>query len=200
MKFNKKGTSLAELIVSVALISVVMIFMFRLLLDLNNEQVNNDFAIDNQIIRAEIIRMIENDLNDKKIFEINDVSSEGEMKIQFHYTDGTAEIVAKKESFKFTDSKGETRKWTFNENCEFFVDKANVYVKQDENIYSMIISLEIHTQNDNNTVGNNNSLDDITLSYIGYTNDYKDANPLSLSCLGYACQTNTYTTLNDSSL
>lgn len=189
MMLNKKGTSLAELIVSVALISIVMIFMFRLLIDLNNEQVNNNFAIDNQIVRAEIIRMIENDLNDKKLLEVTEGASNTEnMIIQFHYLDGTnATIIAKKDVLTFTNSKGESRKWTFDENCELYVNKAHVYVKQDNNVYTMNIAIEIHTINDNNTAGNNNSLDDISLPYIGYINDYKNKNPLSLTCLGYEC-------------
>ena len=60
---NKKGTTLAEVIISIALISVVLVFMIRLLIDLNNMQTNTTYATGNQVNRAEILRMIGNDLN-----------------------------------------------------------------------------------------------------------------------------------------
>ena len=45
---NKKGTSLIEVIISIALISIVLVFMIRLLIDLNNEENNNEYAVNNQ--------------------------------------------------------------------------------------------------------------------------------------------------------
>ena len=60
---NKKGTSLAEVIISIALISVVLIFMIRLLIDLNNLETNTTYARDYQINRAVILSTIGNDLN-----------------------------------------------------------------------------------------------------------------------------------------
>ena len=33
---NKKGTTLAEVVISIVLISVVLVFMIKLLIDLNN--------------------------------------------------------------------------------------------------------------------------------------------------------------------
>ena len=44
---NKKGTSLIEVIISIALISIVLVFMIRLLIDLNNEENNNEYAVNN---------------------------------------------------------------------------------------------------------------------------------------------------------
>ena len=42
----------------------------------------------------------------------------------------------------------------------------------------------VYTLNDNNKKGNNNSLDDITISYIGKVNDYNNMQ----NCLGYNCK------------
>ena len=39
--FNKKGTTLMEVIISIALISIVLAFMIKLLVDLNNTESNN---------------------------------------------------------------------------------------------------------------------------------------------------------------
>ena len=52
---NKKGVTLAEVIVSIALISVVLVFMVKLLIELNNAETNTTYAKNNQITRAEIL-------------------------------------------------------------------------------------------------------------------------------------------------
>ena len=52
---NNKGMSLMEILVSIILISVVLVFLFELLIDLKNESKNNDYASNNQINRMEII-------------------------------------------------------------------------------------------------------------------------------------------------
>lgn len=185
MLLNKKGTSLVELIVSVALISVVLIFMFRLLLDLNNEQTNDDFAKENQINRAEILRAVGNDLNNNTISSISSIGSTTDtMHVNFYYKNGTkTSLTINETTLTLLNSNNETRKWTFKDST-FYPNKANVYVKQDNNIYSIIIDLEIHTNNDNNTIGNNNTLDDLSITYIGYINDY---NPNNMNCLGHDC-------------
>lgn len=185
---EKKGTSLIELIISVALISIVLIFMFRLLLDVNNEQVNDTFAKDNQVIRAEIIRSVESELNNKAIYEIAKVgSTNGTLNINFSYIDGkVATLKLTAETVEFTNSDNQTRKWTLN-NCTLYTNRADVYVTQDSNYYSVVIDIEIHTNNDRNTVGNNNPLDDIMLSYLGKTKDYKGGRPENLKCLGNDC-------------
>ena len=74
-KMNNKGSTLLELIISIALISVILVFMVRLLVDLNDSETNNKYAKKNQVIRAEILRTIENDLQNKIITDIRDNST-----------------------------------------------------------------------------------------------------------------------------
>ena len=74
-KMNNKGSTLLELIISIALISVILVFMVRLLVDLNDSETNNKYAKKNQVIRAEILRTIENDLQNKIITNIRDNST-----------------------------------------------------------------------------------------------------------------------------
>ena len=62
MKLNKNGMTLVELIISVALLSVVLSFLFKILLDVKYESDESGFAISNQVNRAEIIKEIQNDL------------------------------------------------------------------------------------------------------------------------------------------
>lgn len=60
---NKKGITLVEFIVSLALVSIVMIFLFNLLLDVQYVSKNGGFAKDNQMNRASILRSVMDDFN-----------------------------------------------------------------------------------------------------------------------------------------
>ena len=64
---NKKGFTLIELMVSIALISIVMIFLFQLLNDLSYNANYPKYARTNQVNRAEIIKNIQAELLDNPI-------------------------------------------------------------------------------------------------------------------------------------
>lgn len=187
---NKKGTTLAELIISIALISVVLLFMIKLLIDLNDAEANNTYAKDNQINRAEILRMIGNDLNNKKIVSINDSgSNETKLVINIEFTDRTSSTIeAEEKKIKYTDSDGKNRTWNI-EGGTIYTKKANVYYMKDnnasgKNYYSLSIDIEIHTTNEKNKLCNNNTLDDIIINYIGKLDDLVTTN---INCLGATC-------------
>lgn len=63
MKLNKKGITLVEIIISIALISIVLVFLFSLLVDvkdMNDEaSINSDYLIN----KALILKNIEEDLD-----------------------------------------------------------------------------------------------------------------------------------------
>lgn len=192
MRLNNKGTSLMELIVSIALISVILVFMIRLLVDLNDTETNNDFAKNNQLIRAEIIRAIENDLNNKVITNIDGIgSTANNLIINFKFKDNTSsKIDATSNTIEYTNTEGDLRKWTLAEGT-IYTPRAKVYfatsenagvVAEDSEIYTMLIDIEIHTANEKNTFENNNTLDDILLNYIGKVNDLENKN---LKDIGY---------------
>lgn len=187
---NKKGTTLAELIISIALISVVLLFMIKLLIDLNDAEANNTYAKDNQINRAEILRMIGNDLNNKNIVSINDSgSNETKLVINIEFTDRTSsKIEAEEKKIKYTSSDGKKRAWNI-EGGTIYTKKANVYYMKDnndsgKNYYSLSIDIEIHTTNEKNKLCNNNTLDDIIINYIGKLDDLVTTN---INCLGATC-------------
>ena len=189
---NKKGTTLAELIISIALISVVLLFMIKLLIDLNDSETNNTYAKDNQINRAEILRMIGNDLNNKNIVSINDSgSNETKLVINIEFTDRTSsKIEAEEKKIKYTDSDGKNRTWNI-EGGTIYTKKANVYYMKDnndsgKNYYSLSIDIEIHTTNEKNKLCNNNTLDDIIINYIGKLDDL-DTPYTDINCLGATC-------------
>ena len=74
---NKKGTTLIEVIISIALIAVVLSFMIKMLIELNADDTDSTYAKDNQINRAEILRAVNNDLNEHTLIDINDNGSNG---------------------------------------------------------------------------------------------------------------------------
>lgn len=182
-KMNNKGSTLLELIISISLISVILVFMVRLLVDLNDSETNNKYAKKNQVIRAEILRTIENDLQNKIITNIRDNSTTSNLIITFKF-DGNKEsnINVLKDKLTYKNTAGKTRTWTLKEGY-FDITQSPVDFNQDENIYSLIIDIPVYTTNEFNTKNNNNLLDDILVSYIGRT---KDLNTFS-RCYGKGC-------------
>ena len=58
---NNKGITLVELMVSMVLISIVMVFIFALLLNMKNEDYLSSAKSEDSLNRSEIIHLIEND-------------------------------------------------------------------------------------------------------------------------------------------
>ena len=196
-KLNNKGNTLIELIISIALMSVVLVSMIRLLVDLNNTNTNSVYAKNNEVVRSEIIRAIETDLNNYKLSNINDLSNEesaGAVKINLIFKGRHAIITAKKNTIVYKSVDGKVRRWTMKD-CEVYTDKANLIFSVDEkkNIFTLQIDIEIHTNNDKNTMGYNNLLDDILISYYGHISDLNGAflntkyATTSNPCLGKSC-------------
>src|SRR5574344_280648 len=67
---NRKGFTLTELVISVALIAVVMMFLFQLLTDLEYSQNHASYAKENQINRAKIIETIQKDWMTNQLTDI----------------------------------------------------------------------------------------------------------------------------------
>lgn len=71
MKLNKKGMTLVEIIISIALISIVLVFLFSLLVDvkdMNDEaSINSDYLIN----KALILKNIEEDLDKADSLTLN---------------------------------------------------------------------------------------------------------------------------------
>lgn len=66
MKLNNKGITLVEIIISVALISIVLIFLFSLLIQVNNENADNEVRSSYLVNQSTFIKQIEEDFLDYK--------------------------------------------------------------------------------------------------------------------------------------
>ena len=192
-KLNKKGNTLIELIISIALMSIVLVFLMHLLIDLNNTNTNNKFAKNNQINRTEIIKFIEQDLNKNTLTKIEDNSTSNTLIIKFLFKDNKeSTIIATNNTFTYENSENNKRLWTMKD-ATINTKKATVLYREgsyEDNgitnnvIYTLQIDIEIYTKNDLNKEKNNNLVDDILLSYYGKTSDFTS---LTKSCLGYNC-------------
>lgn len=165
---NKKGSSLVELVISIALMSVVLVFMMKLLVDLNNTETNNSYAKKNEVIRSEIIRMIGNDLNENILSEVRTSTSTNgnELKIGFSFNNKTSEIIVDNNTLTYTNAKGQTRKWTLKQG-EFNTSCVDYKMGEEDGYATFEIGIQVHTSNDLNNKTNNNILDDILISYAG---------------------------------
>ena len=214
-KLNNKGNTLIELVISIALMSVILISIVRLLVDLNNTNTNNVYAKNNQINRSEILRAIESDLNNKVLVNINDSNTKpDELIINLMFNDNTSSKVnVTKNIITYTSSNGNVRKWTMKD-CSLYPGKAKVNFVSDiyrlDNISyfgnnldsNLLIQKEVIRILYNEIYSNpkyrfeyknSNILDDILISYYGKISDLNNTflnstyAKNSESCLGYEC-------------
>ena len=86
---NKRGMTLAEIIVSVTLISIVLIFLMRLLTTLRYEQNFSSYEKGNSVARSEIIKAVQADLLAYTLFDLKDESNgAGNNKAVLHFIFG----------------------------------------------------------------------------------------------------------------
>ena len=71
---NKKGMTLLEIVISIALISVVMLFLFSHLNDIQYESKHSSYAKDFLVSRATIIKDVEEDILNNNITNVMQVN------------------------------------------------------------------------------------------------------------------------------
>ena len=90
---DKKGFTLMEIIVSVALLSIVMLLLFQLMIDLEYEDSHSSFAKDNQIKRATIIKRVEKDMMDKGLSLVSLNKASDYATLTFKYNNSNVPII-----------------------------------------------------------------------------------------------------------
>lgn len=181
MKLNNHGLSLIELLVSIVLMGIVLTFLFDLLLNMENETENNNFAYNNQINRTEVIYTVGKDLNNYTLLGIEDKSADNNIIIDFHYIKGTGEEIAELKTEKKDDKyyiryrnyDGEVTSWKMKDaeidecaNFEYYIDSVSDSYYFKLNLY--LYNIPYHERN--NKLWNNH-LDDIEISYAGNKNN-----------------------------
>ncbi len=74
---NNKGFTLVELMVSISLVSIVLVFMFNLLGDIKRESALSNENIDDALNRSTIIRIIQNDWIEKRLTKVSTCEEDG---------------------------------------------------------------------------------------------------------------------------
>lgn len=128
---NKKGMTLLEIIISIALISVVMLFLFSLLNDIQYKSKHSSYAKDFLVSRATIIKDVEEDILNNNITNVMQVSAgEGKVNLNF-FRDDTSLMSIEVESKKITYKNAAGEKESFslsNDNDEEVFDVANIKI------------------------------------------------------------------------
>lgn len=190
MKLNNKGVTIVELLVSLALLSVVLMFIYNLLSNVTFEK-NTDFIANaNQANRIDIINTIEHDLlND------NDISiDESQTKVTRLVLKGTKNYIISitENTLVYYVNNDIQNTWKIKGgklgeiNCENTLggtttsdnitecksDSYNTPIVCTDNVTSLDsikiteCTIPVYTTNADNSKDNNNTLDDITFSFI----------------------------------
>ena len=89
-KINNKGLTLIELLISIILIGIVLGFLFQLLTDVKDESEGKNYSYNNQLTKANVINVIENDLNNNMVLsniDSQNINSEELKDLNIEYND-----------------------------------------------------------------------------------------------------------------
>ena len=191
MKLNNKGVTIIELLVSVALLSVVLMFLYNLLSSVTFEKDNDFIANSNQANRIDIINTIESDLIKDSSISI-DESQTTENRLVLKGTK-TYKITITENVLSYYVGRTIQNSWKIkgatlgNINCNKTKGGTNTSndvtecsdnpinnpsschkptSSQMDSIKITECTIPVYTKNVNNTKDNNNTLDDIIFSFI----------------------------------
>ena len=191
---NKKGFTMTELIVSIAIIAVVMIFLVNLLVDIRYDKKNELYDTKNQINRAEIIKTIQNDLDGKVITDITDTGSNSNnsnnLVVNIRTDDNSTYTIEADSNHIYYTSNNKTTKWSLEKNndetyiktsdVELKVIKCsetdnsklttdNSKIKCDPNDKIIILNIPIIVDKSKLRENNDSQMDNIILTFYNYS-------------------------------
>lgn len=177
MKLNNKGTTIIELVVSIALLGVVMVFMYQMLSNVKFERDNEYFASKNQETRIDIIDAIEDAIEiavakaSSPTFNVNDTEFKMDSTTLLQIDTTTKKIIINLDTnlntFILSDQVAEIGKMKMY--CSNDPKRAVPSTSSSDNTICEV-RIPIYTDNDNNKSDNNNTLDDIVFSFIQGSN------------------------------
>ena len=180
---SKKGFTLVEIIISVGLIAIVMLFLFQLLTDVEFEAEHPTYAKENQVVRASVMRRVQQDLTSMSLERVSKSIHSEDAEITFYYRNGTDEVSKFLRLSKSEINYNNEEKWSI-EGTDVFLDLAGISVVENDNADSSMctssenehlkiteqhcptykyVKIVIPVENGNGE----NLIDDIELFYIG---------------------------------
>lgn len=188
---NRKGMTLIELLITVVFIGMILVFMFSLLNDLRDETDNNSFAYNNQVNKVDAIHEIEKDLNTYTLLGIKS-KSPNKIDVDLYYLKGTDRKTANinvstkgtsnvKYYINYKNVDGEKFSWEMKGAEIDTCGKFTIYKEVSENeLNSFYFKFNIPVYNmkyhELNNKSNNNLIDDLEVTYSGYTDDLESNN------------------------
>lgn len=129
---NKKGMTLLEIVISIAFISVVMLFLFSLLNDIQYESKHSSYAKDFLVSRATIIKDVEEDILNNNITNVMQVNVDAnKTTLNFFVGSNPSNMNLEVESKKITYKNAAGEKESFSlskDNDEEVFDFANIKI------------------------------------------------------------------------
>ena len=184
---NNHGITLIELVISIALISIVIMFLFRLVVDVRYGDNNTDFNRENQQTRAIIIKTVQQDFLEKKLVGIvasSDLTS-GILTLNFNYANrdtgrfSLENMPDGNQSVTYTKNGVDTEKWIikkvnssskFNVSCTKFSSR-NIFEDIGGDFFYIKISIPMEVRQ-----SSKNYIDDLEFFYIGEKKDIVESN------------------------
>lgn len=193
---NKRGITLIEFIVSIALVAIVMIFLFNLLVDIQYTSKNGTFASDNQLNRASIVRTIMDDFTTLGLVGLTDSSTFDELRLTFQFQDGSNKTLSVSEkSVLYHDErwsmKARNNRTNYQKRCVIYhFENATCCTGSSCQANSCSDYFYVHIRIPV-VIGeaDENSVDDIELFYVGKSSDINENSFPSKSFLGYESNT-----------
>ena len=174
MKKNR-GITLIELIISMALISIIIIFLFQLLVDAKFSDNRVDYAREDQQNRAIIIKRIQDDFLDQGgLVGIKDQARSDGLFIYFAlYSGKTTKLTINSNSISYNDAAGESQTWHlktksenigYNFNCVDYqlMGFNQVNGETEWGFYSVLIHIPLAVKSDSKNI-----IDDLEIFYLG---------------------------------
>lgn len=82
--YNNKGMTMVEIIVSIALVSIVLILLMNLFLNVNSQYNNSKLASDYEVLASNVLKSIGDDIEKYGVYSIEENTSENSVKITYN--------------------------------------------------------------------------------------------------------------------
>ncbi len=169
---KNRGITLIELIISMALISIIIIFLFQLLVDAKYSDNKIDYARDDQQNRALIIKRVQDDFLDYGgLVALREptIPPSDRLEIYLGFKNGSGKLLIKDDSLSYTNAKGKTETWKLKtKNAKYNINCVNFYLdgfssdSVSPDFYSVLFSIPVEVKDDSQ-----NKIDDLEFFYLG---------------------------------
>lgn len=166
INMNKKGITLIEVLISISLVAIVSLLLIKVIFSLNNINNNANYASEDEISRAQIIKIIEQDFLNLKLKDITITKKENSAIIVFKYENESKELIVENNSITYNLERHSLN--TKNASYSLNIDYRKTPIDEHYHLINLTIPVLINEENTSN-------IDDLNLTYIGLNKDYQNS-------------------------